>query len=303
VNNDGYADVIVGAYGYESNRGRAYIHYGGSSMDSVADKTLIGQATGYYFGISVSGAGDVNNDNYDDVVVGGWAYDSYRGRADVFLGGSPMDSLRDKTMIGEATNNYFGRVSGAGDVNNDSYDDIIIGAHYYSSHTGRAYIYYGSNPLDSIADLIITGEGTGDDFGISVSGAGDVNSDGYDDVIVGAIGYGVNGKAYIYADPNSPVSVKTIVPLNPGEFDLLQNYPNPFNPSTTIEFKLAKDGLTKLKIFDILGREVAILINQQMKAGILHKVQFDASQLPSGIYFSCLESDGKILTRKLLLIK
>jgi hypothetical protein len=294
--------VIVGAYGYELNRGRAYIYYGGSSIDSIADKTLIGQATGYYFGISVSGAGDLNNDNYDDVVVGGWSYDSYRGRADIFLGGSPMDSLRDKTMIGEATNNYFGRVSGAGDVNNDSYDDIIIGAHYYSSHTGRAYIYYGSSSIDSLADVIITGEGTGDDFGISVSGAGDVNNDGYDDVIIGAIGYGLNGKAYIYSDSSSPVSVKTTASLNPDNFELLQNYPNPFNPSTTILFSVGTYGHTSLRIYDILGREVAVLINETKPAGS-YQVKWNATGMPSGIYFSCLESGGKKLSRKLLLLK
>jgi hypothetical protein len=77
-------------------------------------------------------------------------------------------------------------VSGAGDVNNDGYDDVIVGARTYSSNTGRAYIYYGGSSMDGAADIMMTGEASGNYFGNSVSGAGDVNNDGYDDVIVGA---------------------------------------------------------------------------------------------------------------------
>jgi len=65
---------------------------------------------------------------------------------------------------------------------------VIVGAHVYSSNTGRAYAYFGSSSMNNAADMTLTGEGTGNYFGISVSGAGDLNGDGYDDVIVGAYG-------------------------------------------------------------------------------------------------------------------
>jgi len=91
--------------------------------------------------------------------------------------------------------------------------------------------------------------------------------------------------------------------ITPLKFELQQNYPNPFNPSTKIAFTLAKSGMTTLKIFDVLGREVAVLVNGPMKAGVLHQVQFDASKLTSGIYFSRLESSGNIQVKKLVLIK
>jgi hypothetical protein len=87
------------------------------------------------------------------------------------------------------------------------------------------------------------------------------------------------------------------------KFELQQNYPNPFNPSTRIAFTLAKDGMTILKIFDVLGREVALLVNGPLRAGVLHQVQFDASKLPSGIYFSRLESSGNNQVKKLVLLK
>jgi Ice-binding-like/Secretion system C-terminal sorting domain len=87
------------------------------------------------------------------------------------------------------------------------------------------------------------------------------------------------------------------------EFSLLQNYPNPFNPTTAISFTLAKDGFTTLKIYDVLGREVATLVNGVMKAEVLNKVNFNASKLSSGVYFSRLESGGNVQMKKLVLMK
>ena len=79
--------------------------------------------------------------------------------------------------------------------------------------------------------------------------------------------------------------------LAPNEFMLSQNYPNPFNPSTTIEFQLARVSRVKLKIFDVLGREVATLINHVKPAGY-GSVEWDASSVPSGVYFYRLDAVG-----------
>jgi hypothetical protein len=89
----------------------------------------------------------------------------------------------------------------------------------------------------------------------------------------------------------------------PRVFALNQNYPNPFNPTTTISFTLAQDGKTTLKIYDMLGREVAMLVNEELKAGVYHQVLFNASRLASGIYFSCLETRGQKQIKKIMLIK
>jgi hypothetical protein len=112
-----------------------------------------------------------------------------------------MNNIADVTMTGEATNNGFGNsVSCAGDVNGDGYSDVIVGAYQYSSSTGRVYIYFGAALINNTADVTMTGEATLDRFGESVSSAGDVNGDGYSDVIVGAEGYSSSftGRAYIY---------------------------------------------------------------------------------------------------------
>lgn len=85
-------------------------------------------------------------------------------------------------------------------------------------------------------------------------------------------------------------------------FTLFQNYPNPFNPSTTIEFYLPHSSFVTLKIFDSLGKEVINLINESKSLGD-HKIQFDASELSSGIYFYELKADDFVSTKKLLLVK
>jgi pectin methylesterase-like acyl-CoA thioesterase len=82
-----------------------------------------------------------------------------------------------------------------------------------------------------------------------------------------------------------------------------QNYPNPFNPTTTIEFTLAEDSKVSLKVFDILGREVKMLVNENLKADIVHQVPFNASALSSGLYFYRLDAGNKSLVKKLMLLK
>jgi hypothetical protein len=89
----------------------------------------------------------------------------------------------------------------------------------------------------------------------------------------------------------------------PRIFNISQNYPNPFNPTTTIEFTLIKDSKVLLKVYNVLGQEVATLIDGEMQAGILHRVPFDASHLSSGIYFYRLEAKDNVQMKKLVLMK
>ena len=88
----------------------------------------------------------------------------------------------------------------------------------------------------------------------------------------------------------------------PEEFNLYQNYPNPFNPTTTIRFELKQSGQTLLKIYDLLGKEVFKLVDEELSAGS-YKVTFDANSLHSGIYFYRLESSGFNNVRKMILLR
>ena len=88
----------------------------------------------------------------------------------------------------------------------------------------------------------------------------------------------------------------------PTEYGLEQNYPNPFNPSTTIRFSLPKQSFVTLKLFDILGREVAILVDEEMPPGN-HKAIFETKGLPTGVYFYQLHADSFVQQRKLTVLK
>lgn len=85
-------------------------------------------------------------------------------------------------------------------------------------------------------------------------------------------------------------------------FKLFENYPNPFNPTTTIKYSLAEASFTTLKIYNALGKEIAVLVNEMMSSGT-HQVVFDARSLPSGVYFYSIESGTFLQVKKMLLIK
>jgi hypothetical protein len=188
VNADGYADVIVGAFG-DDNNGKA--DSGSARVLSGANGSILytfyGDSAGDWFGTSVSGAGDVNADGYADVIVGAPGDDNTgadSGSARVFSGANGAILY---TFNGDSATDRFGTsVSGAGDVNNDGFADVIVAAPYDDNNgdtSGSARVLSGAN-----GSILYTfnGDSAGDYFGVSISGAGDMNNDGYDDVIVGA---------------------------------------------------------------------------------------------------------------------
>ena len=93
-------------------------------------------------------------------------------------------------------------------------------------------------------------------------------------------------------------NTRTNVPMR---FTLCQNYPNPFNPSTTITYELPKSTEVKLSVYDILGREVSVLVNERRNAGV-HEVKLDAAGLASGVYFYRLQAGSFVDTKKFLLV-
>ncbi len=182
VNGDGFVDLIVGTNEH------AYIFFGGHHMDSIPDVTLNGDGGADYFGVSVSGAGDVNNDGYDDVIVGAYNYQgpNGKGRADLSLGGANMDNVVDLILDADPNHKQFGHfVKGIGDMNEDGFDDFMVAATAGATQ-GRAYLYYGGSTLDNVADKIFTDDGQGGNFGISIA-VSDINGDNKNDLIISTL--------------------------------------------------------------------------------------------------------------------
>jgi hypothetical protein len=128
----------------------------------------------------------------------------------------------------------------------------------------------------------------------------DMNGDGINDILVTSI----RNSSWVSDIYNgSPlVSVGPEPPGLPERPELLQNYPNPFNPSTKIVYRIERREFVSLRVYDVLGREVATLDNQTMEAGT-HALQWDAAGLPSGVYFYRLETSTSSITKKMLLLK
>jgi hypothetical protein len=217
VNNDGYSDVIIGALYYDngqSDEGGAFVYHGsGSGLSATPNWSAESDQVEAYFGGSVGTAGDVNGDNYSDVIVGASSYDNGQedeGRAYVYHGsGTGLSATPNWSAEGDQEYAYYGiSVGTAGRVNNDPYSEALVGAYWYANpnnNEGRAYLYAGTaGGLSTSADWITESNQSFAYYGYSLGTAGDVNGNGFSDVIVGAYAYYYDednqGRAYLYLD-------------------------------------------------------------------------------------------------------
>ncbi|MBK9334388.1 MAG: FG-GAP repeat protein [Ignavibacteria bacterium] len=191
--------------------GRAFVYHGSAAglSDSV-NWTVESHQAGAWFGNSVSPAGDVNGDGYSDVIVGALSYDngeSDEGRVFVYHGSAAglSDSTNWTAESNQSGSSFGYSVSTAGDVNGDGYSDVIVGALLYDNgetDEGRVFVYHGSAAgLSYSANWTAESDQENSGFGHSVSSAGDVNGDGYSDVIVGAWTFNFGkyvGRTFVY---------------------------------------------------------------------------------------------------------
>ncbi|MBK8497375.1 MAG: FG-GAP repeat protein [Flavobacteriales bacterium] len=230
INNDGYSDIIAGApYANfpSSLEGAAYVFLGSATgLTNVPHKRLERNQGGAQFGVSVTGAGDVNGDGYSDIAVGAFGYDVvssdqgivciYHGSATgLAAGANPAPNLTINS-IGYSSNTGW-CVSRAGDVNGDGYSDLAVGDWRGQVaggpvEEGSVLVYHGSaTGLASIPSTILESNQANALYGRSVSTAGDVNGDGYADLIVGAVtaSYGQAGEGAAFLYLGSPAGIAT----------------------------------------------------------------------------------------------
>ncbi|MCB0018350.1 MAG: FG-GAP repeat protein [Anaerolineales bacterium] len=226
VDFDGYDDIVVGSPGSQVNgqsEGSIHLFYGSiSGTAAVADWSFHCQQLGCDLGVSVSGAGNVNGDDYADFVAGaihfdsnhvypGGAYDE--GAALVFHGSSAgPGSTPDQVLQPGVTDSQSGfAVAGIGDVNGDGFDDIGIGAPGAAGITSTVYVYHGSSsPSGGTPAWSATGVFTNSSLGFAVAPAGDIDGDGFDDLIVGDNQIkGLEGPGAAYVFRGTPYSLET----------------------------------------------------------------------------------------------
>ncbi len=246
VNGDDVDDLIIGALrgnpNGQTNAGKSYVVFGSADGFSSPFNLFLlngqngfiidGESAGDFSGHSVSSAGDVNNDGFDDLIIGAFGANTggqpFAGKSYVVYGSgnsfpnplnlSTLNSENGFAINGEFAGDESGRsVSSAGDINGDGVGDFVIGAHPADLggdvNVGKSYVVFGRNggltdpfnllQLNGRNGFVINGENAGDNSGISVNSAGDINGDGIDDLIIGASGADPNGqsnagKSYVF---------------------------------------------------------------------------------------------------------
>tara|TARA_R110000868_G_scaffold368227_1_gene631191 strand:- start:13609 stop:16575 length:2967 start_codon:yes stop_codon:yes gene_type:complete len=331
VNGDGIDDFALSVNAFD-NTGAVYVYYGDEQFFSaevqqtefrypdliLTPEVIEGQTiTGYGKDIS---SGDFDGDGELDIAIIHSGYGTPSPaiiniftndgdeNPDIFLTTTRVPLGKEGSANVSST--YNGTITFLPKEDGKTHQDLLFTPGGLSGYP-NAIIFEGGAEADSLPDIILPNPNKYTGFGSINSvkpGVGDLNDDGFYDIMMLSQSDNedafVSSRVYMFS-PNSGIEATNIEneSFNPFEYRLSQNYPNPFNPSTNIEFRLGNTSMVTLKVYDVLGREVANLVNNQQYQSGSYTVSFDASKLASGMYIYRLEAGGFSQTRKMLLIK
>ncbi|HEX2867940.1 MAG TPA: T9SS type A sorting domain-containing protein [Ignavibacteriales bacterium] len=293
-------------YLWDSNGDVSSVKFDGQKFNFVATQKTVGKdETGSFKTARVT---DIDKDGQKEIVFGGWSD-----------GVAYLCKPQNDTLVATALADYstlgVTRLNGGayGDLDKDGKVDFVFGSRNTTAtkvfdavvrlqYNGGAVNDPKSYTASVIDSLIHPNTGQ-----LDIVGVGDVNKDSVDEAVYSS-GYPRGTLDF----PNIPLVILEYQGLSrvaretntvPNNFFLSQNFPNPFNPSTTIKFGLPAEAFVSLRIFNILGQEVAVLINSEHMTAGSYNVDFNASKLTSGTYIYQLNFNNQMITKKMLLMK
>ena len=281
LDNDQDYDIVSGAL---NGQIFCYINTNGSFVENSTIFNFID--VGY---TSIPAFADIDANDDLDLLVGSETGSDYR-----FYLNEGNNVFQENTTIfsGIAFPNYSRPA--LADIDNDEDYDLIIGR-----ISGDITFYRNDgdkfSPIWINTDTLFTSVEADQS---AHPGFTDMDGDSRKDLILGEY----NGNFTFYKNLFSPVSVDDPTNIVVERFHLFQNFPNPFNPNTNIGFRISDFGFVSLKVYDVLGNEVATLVNEEKPAGY-YEIEFNASLLSSGIYFYKLQAGEYTETKKMILLK
>jgi hypothetical protein len=300
VNSDGYLDLAISDNSQLGGSGKFKIYL---SVNGTLNTTpfWISTFSGYGSGINLA---DIDNDSDIDLLTGGW-WQPVR----IYLNNNGTFNTDPEYT---STSTSVVEVMVCGDVDNDAVQNI---QQNFISDGLRKLFYLPRTPLQFVNRVIVGNDtlqnnqycydlengwvmladqpGSGTSVTIETAVTWDID--------MGITNWDQNKGNYLFLNTSDPVFVNSEVTI-PDGFVLYQNYPNPFNPSTNIEFQIADGNFVSLKVYDVVGKEVATLVDEYKSAG-RYEVAFNASNFPSGIYFYQMTAGALLETKKMILIK
>ncbi len=286
---DGSGNIIVTGYSSGSSSAEDYATV---KYDPQGNSLWVNRYNGSSNSYDISTS--IDADNLGNVYVTGYSYDDLTSEDYATIKYSPEGQQEWVSKYNGAGGDFDIATSIKSDIKGDIY---VTGYSYdFNSKENYATVKYNSSGVEQWTE-IYNGASNGSDL------ASTLFSDINDNIYVTGYSYdGPNSVDYVTLKYTQTVGITQNSNSIVNEFELKQNYPNPFNPVTKINYELPITNYVSLKIFDISGKEVSILVNQVQTKGS-YEVSFDASGLTSGIYFYKLETKNFSSTKKMLLVK